>query len=233
MVRLEIKRNKTELEHSVLSLWIIPWYVLRLRLSLTSVEELQQSTLLQCNKWEAYDESTQKQYEPSLFTNPPISESLNSSSVVAAGGTFDHLHVGHKILLTMSAWLGNNVSIGISCDALLKNKQYKEMLESFDARTEGVAKFLKFVRKDTNPFLFPLYDVFGPTITEPNIDYLVVSRETEQGGVMIQAKRKVSKLKPLKVFTISLISIEISVQLGTAQQKLSSTEIRKELSMVC
>ena len=35
--------------------------------------------------------------------------------VVALGGTFDHLHAGHKILLSMGAWLAREkLIVGIT-----------------------------------------------------------------------------------------------------------------------
>ncbi len=35
--------------------------------------------------------------------------------VVAVGGTFDHLHAGHKILLSMTAWIADEkVVIGVT-----------------------------------------------------------------------------------------------------------------------
>ena len=35
--------------------------------------------------------------------------------VVALGGTFDHLHAGHKILLSMAAWIaGKKVIVGVT-----------------------------------------------------------------------------------------------------------------------
>jgi hypothetical protein len=34
---------------------------------------------------------------------------------VAVGGTFDHLHAGHKILLTMTAWItGKRLVCGVT-----------------------------------------------------------------------------------------------------------------------
>jgi cytidyltransferase-like protein len=35
--------------------------------------------------------------------------------VVALGGTFDHLHAGHKILLSMAAWIADEkVIVGVT-----------------------------------------------------------------------------------------------------------------------
>lgn len=68
---------------------------------------------------------------------------------VAVGGTFDHLHAGHKLLLTMTALAlvldaaeGCCITVGITGDELLKKKQYQEELEDFYQRQSGVHCFL-------------------------------------------------------------------------------------------
>ncbi|KAJ5788487.1 hypothetical protein N7457_003477 [Penicillium paradoxum] len=75
--------------------------------------------------------------------------SIPHSSVVV-GGTFDHLHVGHKLLLTAVALvlepLGREqegrLTIGVTGDALLVNKKYAEFLESWEERWQNTAGFL-------------------------------------------------------------------------------------------
>ncbi|KAF2467148.1 pantetheine-phosphate adenylyltransferase family protein-like protein [Lindgomyces ingoldianus] len=76
---------------------------------------------------------------------------------VAVGGTFDHLHMGHKLLLTMFAFvLGrrspaddnkqpSSLTIGITGDELLKNKKYAEYLESWQDRQQAAHDFLSSV----------------------------------------------------------------------------------------
>lgn len=81
-------------------------------------------------------------------------ESQVAHSSVAVGGTFDHLHVGHKLLLTATA-LGFQASkglssklcltVGITGDQLLVNKKHAAYLEDWDARQRRVAEFLEYV----------------------------------------------------------------------------------------
>lgn len=72
---------------------------------------------------------------------------------VAVGGTFDHLHVGHKLLLTATALVleptdEDNVdrerilTVGVTGDALLAKKKYAECLESWEERFQGTLAFL-------------------------------------------------------------------------------------------
>ncbi|KAI8948188.1 cytidylyltransferase [Xylaria longipes] len=72
--------------------------------------------------------------------------------VVCLGGTFDHLHAGHKLLLTAAAillkvpensrTLPARFIIGVTGDELLKRKKYAELVQSWDLRVTNVIEFL-------------------------------------------------------------------------------------------
>lgn len=76
---------------------------------------------------------------------------------VAVGGTFDHLHIGHKVLLTATALVMEPetddtvspskrlVTIGITGDELLKNKKYADQVESWEERQEKTAEFFESI----------------------------------------------------------------------------------------
>ena len=103
------------------------------------------------------------QSEESIPREPTSNGSAHN--VVAVGGTFDHLHAGHKLLLTATALLLQPASIstsarrrlivGITGDELLKNKKYAEYLGSWTRRQEDVVGFLlsilQFTREGHEP----------------------------------------------------------------------------------
>lgn len=67
-------------------------------------------------------------------------------------------------------------------DALLQNKSNKHVLEKLSTRIQKVRDFLTFFKPEITPEIVPITDVYGPTGWDPNIQALVVSKETLSGG---------------------------------------------------
>ncbi|EIN07175.1 Nucleotidylyl transferase, partial [Punctularia strigosozonata HHB-11173 SS5] len=153
--------------------------------------------------------------------------------VVALGGTFDHLHAGHKILLSMAAWIASEkIIVGVTDDALLQNKSNKHVLEDLSTRSERVRAFLALFRPGLVYDIVSIKDVAGPTGWDPDIHALVVSRETISGASAIDKIRTEKGLPPLRTFVIDVISAESeSIEGDSAealkQAKMSSTYIRE------
>jgi pantetheine-phosphate adenylyltransferase len=91
--------------------------------------------------------------------------------------------VGHKILLSLGAWIASEkLIVGITDDPLLVKKAFPSVLESFDVRSNNVRKFLTMFRPGLLYELVPIVDVYGPTAWDPNIQALVVSKESIDGA---------------------------------------------------
>ncbi|KAH9001319.1 Nucleotidylyl transferase [Lactarius akahatsu] len=135
--------------------------------------------------------------------------------VVALGGTFDHLHAGHKILLSMAC-----VIIGVTDDALLTKKDNREVLEGLPERMRGVRQFMELFKPSLVYDIVPIQDVYGPTGADPNIQALVVSKETASGGKAVDKYREEKGLPPSS-------RVEVEDAEALKQAKMSSTYIRQ------
>ena len=81
---------------------------------------------------------------------------------VVNGGAYDHLHFGHKLVLTMTSFLveiphSNNtkgpsrIVIGVTEEDLLSNERYSQYMETWDTRQKNVMNFLLAIHDFTPP----------------------------------------------------------------------------------
>ncbi|AOA64804.1 Putative pantetheine-phosphate adenylyltransferase [Komagataella phaffii CBS 7435] len=161
------------------------------------------------------------------YTNESSANDFNAEQfrVVAVGGTFDHLHDGHKILLGISAFLSRDeLIVGVTGEAMLKNKKYKDYLESFIERKEKILRFLDFAYPGLPVAIHEINDVCGPTATVREIEGLVVSEETSSGGEYVNKVRREKNLPALEVFVVNVLGGSDKTSFS---DKLSSTELRR------
>jgi phosphopantetheine adenylyltransferase len=194
----------------------------------------------------------------------PDDQPSTPHSSVVVGGTFDHLHVGHKLLLTAVALAlepgrEGRLTIGVTGDALLTKKKYAEALESWEDRWQSTASFLTaimvFAPGEKSPqiergfspdpngqtplknvltriqpnlaFKFvEISEMFGPTITEEDLDAIVVSKETRSGGALINDERTKKGWKALAVFEVDVLQSGEATD-ESFESKISSTDIRR------
>lgn len=153
--------------------------------------------------------------------------SVQGDSVVL-GGTFDHLHIGHKLLLTMGVLSARSAMwVGVTSTALLAKKEHREYIEPIDVRMARVRQFLRDVSQALGKSLalhvVPISDPCGPAGTLPDLDVLLVTEETVRGIEPIAAERAKHGVRPLHVYTVSLVH-------SAAAAKTGSTDIRAWLA---
>ncbi len=119
--------------------------------------------------------------------------------------------------------VAEKVIIGLTIDAMLKNKAYAEHLQSYEIRQK---KIIEFVSTFTNPAqvsFVPLSDPFGPALTSKEIEVLVISAETLPNAEKINQIRAERNLMPVVLVVIPLFP-------NREGKKLSSSEIRAKLA---
>jgi len=137
---------------------------------------------------------------------------------VATGGTFDHLHRGHMALLQKSFEAGEKVVIGLTSDAFAL-KEGKTPDQNFDERRAALEAFIKerFPRQEY--LIAKLDDYFGPGIASPEVEAIVVSRETAKRVHIANELRQAKGFSPLEVVVVDYV-------LAADSKPISSTRIR-------
>lgn len=167
---------------------------------------------------------------PSTIQIPPSTTTTTSPhvgehAIVCLGGTFDHLHAGHKVLLTSAAlWSKDKVMCGMTVPAMLSKKSVAHQLQSYEERCQAVIDFVSVVRRVVTALHVPISDGYGNTVDVRDLTALVVSEETKSGGEAINAERERRGYPKLTVHAVSLVGASGT---ETAVGKLSSTIIRK------
>ncbi|KAL9934101.1 hypothetical protein V8E36_007183 [Tilletia maclaganii] len=210
--------------------------------------------------------TTYKRHASSSTSAPPDPETsatvtpLPQYPVVALGGTFDHLHPGHKILLGSACTLATRkLIVGITSDEMLASKAEPQLLESIERRKERVASFiesftfaLRGPREEGGAAgtieaeVVTLRDVAGPAGTEADLQALVLTEETLAGGETIAKIRQENGLGPLEQHVIRVLGAKGEIDVGKASAgdssagakdakalaaaKVGSTAIRKWLA---
>lgn len=144
----------------------------------------------------------------------------NKYDVVAVGGTFDRLHAGHRLLLTVASWTTKGcLWVGVTGSKLLTRKKHANLIASFDQRAEDVRSFVQQTKPDLPELrVQELEDAAGASGTDPGVQALVLTKETMKGGVAVNEQRHKSGLQKL-----DLVVVDILFQ---SSSKLSSTALR-------
>jgi pantetheine-phosphate adenylyltransferase len=142
--------------------------------------------------------------------------------LVGLGGTFDHLHEGHRLLIKTALKVSEKIVIGLATEDLLKNKKYSQKLEGYETRKNNIEKFISSFADLDRVKIVELNEPYGPPIKEEKYQGLVVSQETYSTALKINEKRREKGFPPLILVVIPIIKNE-------KNEKISSTTIRKDI----
>jgi len=154
---------------------------------------------------------------------------------VCVGGTFDHAHAGHRLLLACAVAVAKKrLDVGVTGEALLANKKYKEYLQSYAEREQFCRDFIKASAPVGLMVNFgPLDENWPIAATREDVDALVVSEETVEGGEKINEERKKRGFPELELVVVDVLLGRKKTNGGeeggeeNGGGKLSSTRLRE------
>lgn len=113
------------------------------------------------------------------------------------GGTFDRLHAGHKHFIETAENISEKVTIGLVTDKFLGNRLHKDIIEPYKVRERELKEYLISKSYDAKTIIYPLSDIFGPSLKDPDIDMVLAIDESIENAQLInreRAKKGFSKL---------------------------------------
>ena len=138
------------------------------------------------------------------------------------GGTFDHLHEGHKYLISTALSISKKVVIGLTSESLLKNKEFFSKMQSYDERETAIISYISKISDISRVEIVKLEDPYGPPIHEEDYEGIIVSQETYKNALTINNMREKNGFKPMIIIVIPILK-------NSNNEKISSTIIRANM----
>jgi pantetheine-phosphate adenylyltransferase len=136
------------------------------------------------------------------------------------GGTFDVLHKGHRALLETAFNAGRIVIVGVTQNSFVKKLHKPHRVDDYELRKRELEKYLARRGHLRRARIAALTDPYGPTIHDPAVEAIVVSRRTIETVRRINAIRRRKGFRPLAIVPIDLV-------LAQDRRPISSTRIRR------
>lgn len=127
---------------------------------------------------------------------------------IALGGTFDHLHIGHRAFFTFAFEHAEHVVIGVTLSELTHHKSYASTVEQYEVRVQEIQSFFEEQHYGERYTIIPLSDVYGTTLTDATIEAVFVTPMTEHGAKKINEQRQKMELSPLPIHICKMVKDE-------------------------
>jgi len=149
---------------------------------------------------------------------------LERFKTVAIGGTFDEFHRGHIALIRKAFEIGGYVLIGLCTDNFAKRLMKNHEVAPYDERLRELESFLSSRGWRHRAEILPLQDPYGPTVSNDQIEAIVVSRETEPRAYEINEMREKKGLHALEIVTIDMVPAEDHIPISTTRIHLGEID---------
>jgi len=124
---------------------------------------------------------------------------------IAAGGTFDQLHGGHKAFLLWLFSNGENVLLGITSDKFTQQNK-PDVIQLFEERKNNVEDFLRTNKLLERVQIVSIDDIFGPLVEKDvDVQAIGVTNDTHNNAIKINGIRQKKHLKVLSIVSYPLV----------------------------
>ncbi len=125
-------------------------------------------------------------------------------SHVVLGGTFDHLHLGHKDLLSFAFKNGLKVTLGLTKASMNSRKEASFSIQSYSIRKKEITGFARSLGRENDLHIIPIKSIFGTTLSDTTLQALIVTPHTLSGAHTINEERRKRGMSPLAIESCSL-----------------------------
>jgi len=124
------------------------------------------------------------------------------------GGTFDRLHAGHKHFIEAAGKVSERVTIGLVADKFLGDRLHKDIIEPYGVRKKELRQYLRSKNYDDKTIIYPLSDIFGPSLNDPDIDMVLAIEESIENAKVINRERVKRGLSELEIVVAPIIKAD-------------------------
>lgn len=146
-------------------------------------------------------------------------------NTLVLGGTFDHLHDGHKDFIRFAAEISRFLIIGVTNQHMTLHKTNAHTIQPTHVRKQAVINFCGI--NNIQAKVITILDPFGPTLEKNKIQALACTKETLAGAEKINEIREKMFLKELPIHVHTLK--KDSQNLGTiSAERIRNGEIDRK-----
>ena len=121
------------------------------------------------------------------------------------GGSFDHLHIGHKHLMEIAFANSKFVVIGLTSDQMTMHKKFQISFEDYQTRYKNLIDFLHQKSYQERYDIIKISNIYGQTLEDNIIQAIFITENTNRNALIINEKRKELNLKPLQIINVGLV----------------------------
>lgn len=173
---------------------------------------------------------------------------MKKFKLIAIGGTFDHLHKGHRWILHEAFKSGEKVIVGLTSDKYAEEKfkeksvlrqslgqplrlrsvqaEYKVnfKVQSYKERKEELEAFLRQAKLLDRAEIIEIHDVYGGAEKNQELEAIAVTRDSLAGAREINKRRKDLGLSKLMVIRLPLVTAEDGKRISSDRIRSGETD---------